>query len=351
MVGETIPVEAVSRLRRTLEASKSDKGFVETASAKDDVLKRYQPLFSVEHLDVLTPEQFLSFLEFKNNQHWLALARTGPMITVNMGNLQQALRVLQDRSLEPGARLDRASELVRGAGKAILTALLHVLNPEECGVWNNVSQSGLVEVGLWPEFVRGESMGQKYERINAVLVALARELQIDLWTLDEVWWMLLKPSAEEGTPVPQEDAGLAFGLEPHLQRFMRDNWDRLELGKQWAIYAEPGEQLAGYEYACALGRMDLLCKHRSEPRWLILELKRGQKTEDETLGQLLRYMGWVKHHLASPQDSVEGCIITDSGLEGKALDRLQHALSVVPKTQLRMYDVTFSLHDVPFAVT
>jgi hypothetical protein len=62
-------------------------------------------------------------------------------------------------------------------------------------------------------------------------------------------------------------------------------------------------------------------------------------------------MGWVKHHLAAPKDSVEGCIIAHSSLEGKALEKLQHALSVVPNTQLKFYEVSFKLRDVPSQVT
>ncbi|MBA7482801.1 hypothetical protein ES707_18300 [subsurface metagenome] len=39
-----------------------------------------------------------------------------------------------------------------------------------------------------PELRRGASFGEQYRAINDVLVALADELGIDLWTLDALWW-------------------------------------------------------------------------------------------------------------------------------------------------------------------
>jgi hypothetical protein len=42
--------------------------------------------------------------------------------------------------------------------------------------------------GYWPTFPRGASSGEKYEIINSVLLDLARDLDIDLWALDALWW-------------------------------------------------------------------------------------------------------------------------------------------------------------------
>lgn len=39
----------------------------------------------------------------------------------------------------------------------------------------------------------------------------------------------------------------------------------------------------------------------------MIELKKG-RTEDETVGQVLRYMGWVRAHL-SPEKDVRGVIV------------------------------------------
>ena len=56
--------------------------------------------------------------------------------------------------------------------------------------------------------------------------------------------------------------------------------------------------------------IDLLCVDKNTNQYVVLELKRG-KTSDETIGQLLRYMGWVKENL-SRDKTVRGIIIGDS---------------------------------------
>ncbi len=130
--------------------------------------------------------------------------------------------------------------------------------------------------------------------------------------------------------------GARFGLERHLQDFLRDNWEQTELGKEWALYGEPGDDYPGYEYQTDVGRIDLLARHKIDPRWLVIELKRGQ-TSDQTVGQVLRYMGWVNHHLAEPGDTVEGLIVA------RELTGSLYALEMQPAVAPNLYEVEFRL--------
>ena len=124
----------------------------------------------------------------------------------------------------------------------------------------------------------------------------------NLWTLDALWWRVehfldtdkpvdvkenedtLSQSATDDPSTP------SFGLERHLHEFLRDNWHSISLGQDWNLYEEDGDPEAGYEYPCEVGRIDLLARHKAEPRWLVMELKR-QQSNDQTVGQVLRYMG------------------------------------------------------------
>jgi RecB family endonuclease NucS len=142
---------------------------------------------------------------------------------------------------------------------------------------------------------------------------------------------------EEGILPPGAGAALRFGLERHLHEFLRDNWDRTCLGKEWRMYAEEGNLEAGYEYPCGVGRIDILARHWKKRSWLVVELKRDQ-TSDTTVGQVLRYMGWVKHHLAAPGEQVAGLIIARQDD-----DALQYALSNVQGVDLQLYEVDFRL--------
>ena len=177
---------------------------------------------------------------------------------------------------------------------------------------------------------------------------------MDLWSLDALWWFLdqIGPTASDdgaseilelaGQPDAALISGQHFGLERHLHEFLRDNWNSIEfLKNDWAIYSEPGDEEAGYEYPCDVGRIDLLAKHKQEGRWLVIELKRGQST-DQTIGQLSRYIGWVKQHLAGKDELVQGMIIS------RQVDSaLQYAVQAVPNVDLQLYEVEFRLKPAP----
>jgi RecB family endonuclease NucS len=90
-----------------------------------------------------------------------------------------------------------------------------------------------------------------------------------------------------------------------------------------------------------VGRIDLLAHHRREAKWLVVELKRNQ-TGDQTAGQVLRYIGWVKHHLAEPNEEVRGLIVAHS-----VEPTLTYAVSAVPNVDLYLYQVQFSLKAAP----
>jgi hypothetical protein len=135
----------------------------------------------------------------------------------------------------------------------------------------------------------------------------------------------------------EEEEVQRFGLERHLHEFLRDNWNATELACEWIVHKEEGHPQAGYEYPTDIGRIDLLAKHKREPRWLVIELKRGQ-TGDDTVGQVLRYMGWVRKHLAKEAEQVEGLIIAH-----EADDGLRYAINEVKNVKLMLYDISFSL--------
>ena len=271
----------------------------------------------------------------------------------DMDKLRATLALLHDEDEELGARLTRAINEVKGMGPAILTAVLHVAFPERCGVWNATSEQALKMLGMWPEFPRGTAFGDRYVRVNEVLNDFAEEVDVDLWTLDALFWWICDREEEAWGPItdpPVAPQALSkpqsrierqdqptFGLEKHLQEFLRDNWQHTELGAEWSIYEEPGQPDLGYEYPCGVGRIDILARHRRDSKWLVLELKRNQ-TSDDTVGQILRYMGWVKSRLATDDESVEGMIIASDGD-----DRLRYALEVVPNVRLMRYRVNFQL--------
>lgn len=357
--------EAVERLRQILlrlNAGGYETDIVPSVGAQMDVLNRYQPVLMQSNLEQLTENEFRSFLMFRNNRHWTGLERQGPRICQNMPALRQALTVLQDEDRSIVERYDFVMEHIKGMGRAITTAILLVLFPSQYGVWNKKSEAGLKIVDIWPDQIRGESEGSRYARINQLLLTLCKTLDVDLWTLDTLWHYLLIEekgrtssiySMDESAYISDEsdldiseeslpndlsrEVRYSFGLERQLQDFLWDNWDQTELGQEWKRYTEAGDERSGYEHICKIGRIDILAQHRKRNEWLVIELKRGQSSDD-TLGQTLRYMGWVQQHLAGPGDLVKGLIISRSWDE-----KLSYAVMPVVNVQVMVYKVQFSL--------
>jgi hypothetical protein len=123
-------------------------------------------------------------------------------------------------------RWDSVIGMVRGMGRAIMSTILMVAHPDRYGVWNNTSEAGLKTLGLWPDFGHGRSSGEKYAAVNRLLIPLAKDLGIDLWTLDALFWRL-KVREENGEPPRgpiiegiSADSQQGFGLERHLHDFL-----------------------------------------------------------------------------------------------------------------------------------
>jgi hypothetical protein len=232
--------------------------------------------------------------------------------------------------------------MVKGLGQAVITAILQIEHPEKYGVLNNTAEAGMRAVGVWPEFPRGGSFGERYEIVNRVLLDTASELGVDLWTLDMLWWRAANVSLDTETelpPVPMTEG--TFGLEKYLHEFLVDNWHSLELGSEWNLLENEGEIIGSHYPTKEVGEIDLLAKHKSENRWLVVELKRDQ-SGDATVGQLLRYMTWVRKNLAKDGAQVEGLVVC-----GEADVKMRYALDGLPNIRCMTYKVNFALAAVP----
>lgn len=127
-----------------------------------------------------------------------------------------------------------------------------------------------------------------------------------------------------------------FALEQHLEEFLVKNWSQTELGKHYDIFKEDGE-LVGQQYPTDTGNIDILAISKDQKTLLVVELKKG-RASDNVIGQIQRYMGYVKEELAETNQRVEGVII---GLEDDL--RIKRALSVTNNIEFYRYQVSFKL--------
>ena len=123
-------------------------------------------------------------------------------------------------------------------------------------------------------------------------------------------------------------------IEVHLEQWLVDHWDQVNFGAPLKLYEEDGEPVGQQYDTGTVGRIDLLCEDTSSGALVVMELKRGQRS-DAAMGQLVRYMGWVKEHLANGRE-VEGVILVPSYDE-----RLRYATRAVPGSRLLRYETRF----------
>lgn len=142
-----------------------------------------------------------------------------------------------------------------------------------------------------------------------------------------VTWSVMSPALKDAA---------AFAMEKHLEDFLVQNWSQTELGRDFDIYEEDGERV-GQQYPTDTGPLDVLAISKDKTRLLVVELKKG-RASDSVVGQVMRYMGFVKDELAEPGQTVHGVIIAEDDDQ-----RIRRALSVVQNITFYRYQVSFKL--------
>lgn len=146
------------------------------------------------------------------------------------------------------------------------------------------------------------------------------------------------PATSTSIPEPdQPSTESSFALEKHLEEFLVSNWKSTELGQEYDIY-DGGDGLVGQQLQTDTGPLDILAISKDKRRLLVVELKKG-RAADAVVGQVLRYMGYVKEELAEADQIVLGVIIARDDDT-----RLLRALSMVPAVSFYRYQVSFRLH-------
>ena len=128
-----------------------------------------------------------------------------------------------------------------------------------------------------------------------------------------------------------------FALERHLEDFLVKNWENTSLGKDYNIYELDGE-LVGQQFPSDTGPIDILALSKDKKTFLVVELKKG-RVSDNVVGQIQRYMGFVKEDLAEYNQNVKGVII---GFDDDL--KIKRALSVTTNIDFYKYKLDFKLY-------
>jgi endonuclease len=134
------------------------------------------------------------------------------------------------------------------------------------------------------------------------------------------------------------DTGASFTLEYQLRDFIAQNIDVIPVaGQKLHLYVDPTGR-DGIEFPTAVGPIDILAADDSNA-FFVFELKRG-RSPDHAIGQLTRYMGWVKQTIGK-ENEVRGIIVAK-----KITENLRYAVTVIPNVSLFEYEVSFHLNPV-----
>jgi len=127
-----------------------------------------------------------------------------------------------------------------------------------------------------------------------------------------------------------------FYMEKQLEEFIIENWNESEFGKTLDLIYEDG-LLKSQQFKTDIGIIDILAKDKATGAYVVIELKRNQ-TSDDTVGQVLRYMGWVTENLN--EKHVRGIIVA-----GKYDEKLYYAQNMIQAVDVFLYEVQFKLKE------
>jgi restriction system protein len=140
-------------------------------------------------------------------------------------------------------------------------------------------------------------------------------------------------------PQPEVEDPSEFVLEKYLEDFIVSNFDTIFKGHM-RLY-EDAEGNDGQQYATDIGPIDILAIEVKTKAFVVIELKKGRPS-DHVVGQVLRYMGWVRKNLCSNGQTVKGLVICRDHDP-----KLTYALDMTSNIDVRYYSVSFKLRENP----
>jgi restriction system protein len=130
-----------------------------------------------------------------------------------------------------------------------------------------------------------------------------------------------------------------FVLEKYLEEFIVSNFNAIFKGNL-KIY-EDAEGIDGQQYSTDIGNIDILSMEQASNSFVVIELKKGRPS-DQVVGQILRYMGWVKQNLCTERQAVKGLVICRD-----PDPKLSYALTMVNNIDVQYYSMSFTLRNAP----
>jgi len=264
-----------------------EKGVMEKKEVYSKFGERFRKIANLSDEEI--EELVRNFLKFESNRHWTGLQRQVPNLLKDMKKLREVLEAIANDDIPLEEKVKKAKEL-RGMGKAIFSAILHVSSSGKYAIYNNKVYNSLEKLGIAKQLGLKQNIDD-YPKINALVNAMVQKIrsktgkEIGSWELDRVWQYYLCPSPE----LPEIGEENIIQQEREMRNLILENWDKIKgLEKIELLTTEDGEPLA--EYPIDGGRIDILAKENNS--LVVIELKVNLRTID--IGQILKYMCKIK---------------------------------------------------------
>jgi RecB family endonuclease NucS len=100
-------------------------------------------------------------------------------------------------------------------------------------------------------------------------------------------------------------------------------------------------EYVGRQIPCGeIGVLDILARDRTTDGFVVIELKRDQG-DDQTFGQLSRYMGWI----AENKDQPDGVPVAGIIIAAEITPKLEAAAKTNPNVRLVSYNLNLELRE------
>jgi len=203
-----------------------------------------------------------------------------------------------------------------------------------------------------------EAIGEGRYKVNIIEEQLKEAVKI----AEE---MILKEEIERKKEAREKELSAIGDLVPSKERLLEDllekNLEHIEAGLK--LFYDKGCN-PGRQYRTDIGIIDLLCIDK-DGKFVVLELKK-EKGSDKTIGQITKYMGWVKANLVKNEEGqsdeclaairaaseVIGEKCNNEEVRGIVIahefdEKLEYAASMVNNVEVKYYKIEIGLEVVP----
>ena len=231
------------------------------------------------------------------------------------------------------------SKDIRGVKRALVGKVLSIYFP---GIFINIFGHQDDFLAKLYEGYEPETSGvELYLRNNYLLLDIKNKYASDLSNNDFDNLLHKVFNISETDTVDGGHAELVPKIEalevPHYQSLIHRNFKRLFDGKLSYHDFERQNEKHGQFDTQEVGIIDFLAVDQNN-NFIVIELKRN--STDQTLGQILQYMGWVNENLCEDSQKVKGIIIAES-----KDNRLDYALTVVPSVVFRKMNLSVIIEE------